>query len=239
MPVSVMFWVFMIVVLITAFFVLLPKVRNSVSIPQKQIEVPLPPAALPQAQTPAAPLPKPPQRPAARPAEQTPQPPPAVPPAMPADTTPVSPPPASPPAERTAETRDRSIYFMQTVRGGAELRLTKTDRRIRMSDAPLLDCINALLAGPTAEESSRGLQNFIPPDTRILSAIIRGNTAYLSFNEEFQYNTFGREGSAAQIQQIVWTATEFPNVSDVQFLIEGSRVDFLTEGVMIGSPIGR
>lgn len=128
---------------------------------------------------------------------------------------------------------------MQAIRGGAELRLTKTGRSLRVSDAPLLDCLNALLAGPTAEERERGLQNFIPPDTQIISAIIRGNTAYLNFNEEFQYNTFGREGSAAQIQQIVWTATEFPSVKDVQFLIEGNRVDFLTEGIMIGSPIGR
>jgi spore germination protein GerM len=128
---------------------------------------------------------------------------------------------------------------MQAGRGGMDLQLVKTDRRLRVSDSPLLDSLNALLAGPSADERNRGLISFIPPDTRIISALVRGNTAYLNFNEEFQYNTYGREGSAAQIRQIIWTATEFGNIHNVQFLIEGNRQDFLAEGVMIGSPIGR
>lgn len=117
--------------------------------------------------------------------------------------------------------------------------LTRAGRRIGASASPLLDAVNALLAGPSAEERGRGLVSFIPPETRLIGAEIRGSTAYLNFNEDFQYNTSGREGSAAQLQQIVWTATEFPNINDVQFLIEGRRVDFLIEGVMIGSPLGR
>jgi spore germination protein GerM len=68
---------------------------------------------------------------------------------------------------------------------------------------------------------------------------VRGSTAYISFSEEFQYNTFGVEGYAAQLRQIVWTVTEFTNVSDVQILIEGRRVDYLGEGIWIGSPLDR
>jgi spore germination protein GerM len=103
----------------------------------------------------------------------------------------------------------------------------------------MLDSLNALLAGPSAEEQRRGLISLIPRNTRILSVIVRGNTAYISFNEDFQYNTYGVEGCAAQLKQIVWTATEFPNIKDVQILIEGRRMDYLGEGIWIGSPIGR
>jgi spore germination protein GerM len=103
----------------------------------------------------------------------------------------------------------------------------------------MLDSLNALLQGPSTEEQRRGLVSLIPSGTRILSATVRGTTAYISFSEEFQYNTYGVEGYAAQLKQIVWTATEFPNVQDVQILIEGRRVDYLGEGIWIGSPLNR
>jgi spore germination protein GerM len=103
----------------------------------------------------------------------------------------------------------------------------------------MLDALRALLQGPVPEEQRRDIKNFIPQNSRILSATVRGETAYISFNEEFQYNTYGVEGYAAQLQQIVWTATEFSNVNTVQFLIEGRRIDYLGESIWIGSPIGR
>jgi spore germination protein GerM len=68
---------------------------------------------------------------------------------------------------------------------------------------------------------------------------VRGNTAYLSFSDDFMLNTFGVEGYVAQLRQIVWTVTEFQNVNDVQILIEGRRLDYLAEGIWIGSPISR
>jgi len=103
----------------------------------------------------------------------------------------------------------------------------------------MMDSLNALLAGPTADERRRGLLNLIPPNTIIISATVRGNTAYINFNENFMFNTYGIEGYAAQLRQIIWTATEFSNVNDVQILVEGRRIDYLGEGIWIGSPISR
>ena len=123
--------------------------------------------------------------------------------------------------------------------GGGDLALAKTTRKLAVSDSPLIDCVNALLAGPSAEEKNRGLASYIPPNTRLLSARVVNNTVHLNFNEAFRYNTFGREGCEAQLRQIVWTATEFPNVNNVQIEIEGKIVDFLIEGIMIRNPIGR
>jgi outer membrane biosynthesis protein TonB len=158
---------------------------------------------------------------------------------------PARPGPAAPPAKPAPEprpapepARERSIYFTQVDREGQILRL-KTSRRIPASDSPMLDALKALLQGPTTEEQRRGMVSLIPPGSRILSATVRGSTAYISFSEEFQYNTYGVEGYIAQLKQIVWTATEFPNVEDVQILIEGRRIDYLGEGIWIGSPLDR
>ena len=142
--------------------------------------------------------------------------------------------PQTPPVQ----TRDRAIYFANVGSDGQILH-SKVTRKIPVSDSPMQDALNVLLAGPTAEELSRGLLNLIPKNTRILSATVRGNTAYISFSEDFLFNTFGVEGYVAQLRQIVWTVTEFQNVKDVQILIEGRRLDYLGEGIWIGSPISR
>ena len=102
-----------------------------------------------------------------------------------------------------------------------------------------MDVLSIMLAGPSSEEINRGILNLLPKNTRLLSATVRGNTAYISFNEDFLFNTFGVEGYVAQLRQVVWTVTEFPNVTDVQILVEGRRIDYLGEGIYIGSPISR
>ena len=143
-----------------------------------------------------------------------------------------------PPFQVPTETRERHIYFTMVERDG-QILPSRVSRTLEVSDSPMQDALNALLAGPSAEEINSGLRNLIPQNTRILSAFIRGSTAYINFSEDFQFNTYGVEGHAAQVRQIVWTATEFPTVRDVQILIEGRRVDFLGEGIWIGSPIDR
>ncbi|MCL2192910.1 MAG: GerMN domain-containing protein, partial [Treponema sp.] len=147
-----------------------------------------------------------------------------------------------------ADTRERGIFLIQMENEGADLQLTRVNRTLSASETPLIDTLNALFLGPTAEESARGIISFIPPNSQILSVRVEGHTvgnarrdtAYINFNESFQFTPYGREGLRYQIWQIVYTATEFPNVHDVQILIEGNRVDFLHEGgIRIGSPIGR
>ena len=142
------------------------------------------------------------------------------------------------PVQGTAELRDRALHFIRVESDGSVLRV-RADRRLPASDSPLRDVIQALIAGPNAEETQRDLISLIPGGTRLLSITIRGDTAYINFNEDFQYNTYGAEGYNGQLRQIVFTATEFPNVRDVQILIEGSRVDYIGESFWIGSPLSR
>ena len=146
--------------------------------------------------------------------------------------------PDLPPDPPPPQTRSLAVYFMQLDADGNILHPIQVNRQLEVS-APLRATLDALLEGTTAEEERQGLENFIPHGTRIRSVSIAGGTAIIDFTEEFQFNPFGREGSAAQLQQIVWTATQFPNVQNVQIYIEGQRVAFLHEGVSVANPIGR
>ena len=267
MPVSAAFWIFLLIVMVIAFFMLLPRlgigsresgvenreqitdnreqgtderkekkeegrkedegtnsnskeqVANSKERDKREEE------KKPQAEKPAVP-----EQPEKKPQAEKPVTPaqPSTPPAQPA-TPPVKP----------VETRDRNIYLIQKTNDGAPLVLVKVNRKLNVTNTPLQDGINALLAGPTPDEIMRGMENLVPEGSRLLSARVEGSTAVLDFNQEFRYNPRGSEGCAAQIKQIVWTATEFPNVQNVQFLIEGRKVDFLSEGVVINRPIER
>ena len=162
---------------------------------------------------------------------------------------PVETPPETPAAaaERPPETRERGIYLVLVGNDGADLLLTRVSRTMAASTTPLRDSLDALLRGPTAEEAALGKVSFIPGGARIISTWVEGHsvgdsrfdTAYINFSDDFSYNTMGSEGLRLQLMQVVWTATEFANVRDVQILIEGNRVEFLHEGVPIGSPIGR
>jgi len=141
-------------------------------------------------------------------------------------------------AQPPPETRERVLYFIQVDRSG-QINRVQSNRKLPVSESPLTDVILALIAGPNTGEKNSGLISLIPPATKLLSASVRGTTAYISFNEEFQYNTYGVEGYAGQLRQVVFTATEFPNITDVQILIEGRRIDYLGEGVWVGSPVSR
>jgi spore germination protein GerM len=137
-----------------------------------------------------------------------------------------------------AATQNRPLYFIQVDREGTILR-SPVVRPIAVSGSPLQDALRTLIQGPTVEEIGRGLISLIPEGTRLLSVTIRGQTAFINLSEEFRFNHYGIEGYVAQVNQIVWTATEFSTVNDAQLLIDGQRVDWLVEGLWIGSPLKR
>jgi len=262
-PVSVVLWILLFIVLISLIFILLPAVKKSrISFAESRGQPEKPPAASPENPLPEQPV-------AGRPTRDNPEtaqipqhegpfgeePQAGIQPETPEETGRDGPesgeteiPPvllepsqtaAQPPERPAVETRDRAVYFMQLDGDDNILYPVKVTRKLELSSSPLRDSLNALLAGPTAEEKRRGLDSFVPQRSVIRSVEINGNTAVINFNDAFQYNTLGREGCEAQLKQIVWTATEFPNVHNVQILIEGQKIDFISEGINILYPIGR
>jgi hypothetical protein len=254
--VSFVFWTLFFIIIISLFFLNLQLIRSNIKNTGildrlfnrnavEETERPLPPPSAtppdfsPQELLPAGPAAGPPAEeppPAAgrdRPETGSPQAGDAQDRPPPPETT-----PAAPPATPPAAIRDRALYFIEVDADGAILR-TRVNRSVPATDSPLADAVRLLLRGPTVDERNRGLITLIPPGARFQSAQVRGSTAYLSFSEEFQFNTYGVEGYIGQLRQIIWTVTEFPNIADVQILIEGRRVDYLGERINIGVPLGR
>jgi len=149
------------------------------------------------------------------------------------------PPGAVPEKPVVVRTRSAALYFVR-IDGDGVIARNEVKRTIPATDSPLTDAMESLLKGPGEEELRKELITLIPQGTRLLSAQVRGSTAYLNFSEAFMYNSYGIEGYAGQLKQVVWTATAFPTVQDVQILVEGQRRDFLGgEGVYIGKPLSR
>lgn len=138
-----------------------------------------------------------------------------------------------------AKTRAVSLFFVRIEDDGVITR-QEVKRAVAVSDSPLADALNALLAGPTEDELRRKLISLVPRGTRLLGVGIRGSTATIDLSDAFMYNRYGIEGYAGQLKQIVYTATSFPGIQDVQILIEGKTREYLGgEGVFIGKPISR
>ncbi len=144
-----------------------------------------------------------------------------------------------PASAQSAKMRASSLFFVRIDDDGVIVR-QEVKRPVAVSDSPLLDSLAALLKGPSEDEIRKKLISLVPMGTKLLSAQVRGSTAFLNFNEAFMYNHYGIEGYAGQLKQVVYTATSFPTVQDVQFLIEGAKHDYLGgEGVYIGKPLSR
>lgn len=142
--------------------------------------------------------------------------------------------PAAVPPSTTAK-----LYFVSIGNDGTVSR-QESIRTLQKTDSPLTTAIMALLTGPNLEETGHGYMSLIPEGTRLLSAKVSNKTATLNFSEDFEFNRYGVEGYIGQLMQVVYTATAFPTVDNVQFLVEGQKKDYIgSEGVWIGSPLSQ
>ena len=135
--------------------------------------------------------------------------------------------------------RKSAVYFVEVSDEG-NISLKKIIRPVYYEDSPLTETLMVLLEGLTAEELNQGLISLIPKETILKRVWIKDGIAYLDFSEALRFNQFGAEGLKAELQQIVFTATEFQTVKAVQILLNGQQTDYLSsEGVYIGKPLTR
>jgi spore germination protein GerM len=138
-----------------------------------------------------------------------------------------------------AKTRRARIYYVSVDPAG-DIRLKAVFRDVVFRDSPLKQTLISLMKGPSTAEVNQGLLNIIPDGTKLLGVSVRNGTAIINFSEDFRFNPIGQAGLKAQLQQIVYTATEFPNVESVQFLIDGEVQEYLnSEGLYIRDPLSR
>ena len=131
------------------------------------------------------------------------------------------------------------LFFMEIDSDGTVDRHEVT-RKMKKSGTPLVDAINALIAGPNSDEAKVGCRSLIPATSRLIGASVKDGVATLNFSGEFEFNQYGVEGTLGQLQQVVYTATAFPTVNSVQILVDGEKKEYLgSEGVWIGTPLNR
>jgi len=131
------------------------------------------------------------------------------------------------------------LYFM-TINSDGSVSRKEIIREMKKSDSPLMDAVNALIKGPVASEENSGCRSLVSENTRLIGASVKNGTATLNFSGDFEFNKYGIEGLRGQLQQIVFTATAFPTVENVQFLVDGEKKEYLgSEGVWIGTPLNR
>jgi germination protein M len=146
--------------------------------------------------------------------------------------------PSSPPVQKPSARKAR-LFFVAVDQSG-KLSPKSVIRSVQASDSPLRDSLETLLKGPTSSELNSGLLTMIPTEARLLGVTVRGDTAFIDFSENFRFNAQGTEALDAQIRQVVYAATEFPNVKKVQILIDGRKVRSLgAEGVRIDDSLSR
>jgi germination protein M len=130
--------------------------------------------------------------------------------------------PATKPSEE-AEVATKTVLLYFGSADGTEL--VETTREIMASSEPstlLASILRELIAGPAGKGIS-----VLPPGTQLRSAYIAEKTAYLDFSRELKSGFVG--GSTEEyllLASIVRTvSSNFPGISHVQILVEGSSVD--------------
>jgi spore germination protein GerM len=133
-------------------------------------------------------------------------------------------------------TRNVTLYFAAADEPGiqSETRELAVGRRV---DEQVRQVIDALIAGPSGERSI----NAIPKGTQLLSVMVDADsgTVYLDFSSELVAAHPG--GSAAEyctVASIVRTVGEnFPELSSVQLLVDGSQVESIAGHVRADQPL--
>ena len=142
--------------------------------------------------------------------------------------------------KKTVTYTELQLCFLQIDTDGS-INRKMIKRSVPKNMSPLTTAINLLLQGPdTTKAEERNCISLIPQGTKLMSARVDDGIAYLSFSEDFEFNTLGAEGYMGQLMQIVYTASNFSTVKSVQFLVEGEKKDYLgSEGQWIGSPLSK
>ena len=102
--------------------------------------------------------------------------------------------------------------------------------------AVLRGALEQLVAGPTADERDAGLGTTVPAGTTVLGVDLGFGRATVDLSDEFD-DGGGTLSMQARVAQIVFTATQFPNVDSVEFWMEGEPIETLGgEGLILDEP---
>lgn len=149
---------------------------------------------------------------------------------VPDTTAPATPAPTTAASSTTpATTVDVRVYFLR------DERLVVAHRDVA-GPAVLRGALEALIAGPTDADREAGDTTTVPDGTALRGVNLADGEATVDLTAEFGTGG-GSLSMTARVAQIVFTATQFPNVDRVTFWIDGEPVDTLGgEGLVLTEP---
>jgi germination protein M len=104
-----------------------------------------------------------------------------------------------------------------------------------------LATLRELVEGPSASATAMidGLSTAVPAETLVLDVTIDDRVATVDLSREFGSGG-GSASMFARLAQVVYTATQFPTVDEVQLELDGQLVTvFSAEGIVLDGPISR
>jgi len=121
---------------------------------------------------------------------------------------------------------DVRIYLLR------DERLAVTHRQVE-GPAILRNALAQLLEGPTASERAAGLHSEIPEGTTLRDLDLADGLATVDLSRDLERGG-GTLSMTARLAQVIFTATQFDDVDEVLFWLEGAPVEFFGgEGIVL------
>lgn len=133
----------------------------------------------------------------------------------------------------TTPTTPTTAVHVYLVRGE---HLVSVERRVPATKAVATAAVQQLLAGPTAVDERRGYATAVPGGTELRAVTIEDGLATVDLTRRFESGG-GSLSMFLRLAQVVFTATQFPTATAVNFRLDGKAVTvFGGEGIMLDRP---
>ena len=138
------------------------------------------------------------------------------------------------PAEKQKKTLQVKIYYPDDV--GMNLVSVARQIKIAKDDDKYFEVCKLL----TEKPKEKNLTKIFPNRAKIISVLRKGDTAFVNFDGSITENFVGGStGEEMLINSFVQTLTEFPEVKQVKFVIDGHDVETLSGHMDLSVPIKR
>lgn len=133
--------------------------------------------------------------------------------------------PGIPPGDTEVE-----VFFLRGARLAVVSRST--------SDADVDSALDLLVAGPTHTEVLRGLRTALAPQ-RLVPAARAPDSPVVTIDVTRAFTDVSGRNQLRAVGQVVWTATQFPDVRLLRFTAEGQELEVPTDRGLTDQPVGR
>jgi germination protein M len=140
--------------------------------------------------------------------------------------------------KETNARENTKIYLIKLDERTEKMYLSSVPRRVGTKSI-LESTMRELIKGPTPLEKKRGYLTAVPRDLRLNGIRLKNRTVELDFSSAIERDATGSI-LLNRIDQIVYTATQFPGVTGVIIKINGKKRETLgADGLSIGGPLQR